>query len=216
MNRKTSEPGYHEIELQIALDPGDPRNALPSIDAGRRSILDIGCGAGQTLIAANQHGATACGIDMDLDALRAGHERHTHIKFIYGSGEALPFQDGAFDFIICRVALPYMNIPVALAEIHRVLRPDGEVWLLLHSLSFFRRRLRRSLRSLDWKDVIFLAYVALNSAVLHFGLQFRFPRRELCESFQTPGSIRSILTRMGFHDIRIDHGGFFIVTARRR
>jgi ubiquinone/menaquinone biosynthesis C-methylase UbiE len=215
-SKPTAASGYHDLELQIALDPSDPRNALPVVDANRKALLDIGCGAGQTLVAVNRSGAHTYGLDMDMDALRAGKHRHPQVGFVCASGEALPFRDRSFDFVICRVALPYMHIPRALAEINRVLEPNGEVWLLLHSFRFFMRRVQKSFAGLDWKDLIFSVYVAMNSTALFLGFQFRFPAKWRCESFQTRSSIRSALERSGFTDVRIDQGKFFIVTARRK
>jgi len=37
----------------------------------------------------------------------------------------MPFADGSFDRVISAIALPYMNIQKALAEIHRILVPGG-------------------------------------------------------------------------------------------
>ncbi len=48
----------------------------------------------------------------------------------------MPFADGSFDRVISAIALPYMNIQKALAEIHRILVPGGGVSLTLHLPSF--------------------------------------------------------------------------------
>ena len=46
----TSAIEYHEQELRIALDPANPKRLVPDTGSAT-SVLDIGCGAGQTLIA---------------------------------------------------------------------------------------------------------------------------------------------------------------------
>jgi ubiquinone/menaquinone biosynthesis C-methylase UbiE len=103
------------------------------------------------------------------------------------SGEALPFRDQSFDFLFSRVALPYMNIPVALAEFRRVLKPGAGLWLSLHPLSM-----------LSWKSALtsvrrfpFEIYRLTNTAALRWGgFQFRYPlRSSYMESYQTAASI---------------------------
>ena len=110
---------YHHRELEIALSPDDARRALPVIPDGCARVLDVGCGAGQTLIASDLKGARGFGIDYDYSPLKGGKERNGHIEFVQASGESLPFADASLDFVISRVALPYMRIPVAAAEIAR-------------------------------------------------------------------------------------------------
>src|SRR3954449_13214466 len=122
---------YHESELRVALDPNNPLRLVP--DTGNaQSILDIGCGAGQTLIAIGPK-KLRVGVDIDTEAVTFGvHWPEARgIRLGAATGENLPFQPSSFDFVYSRVALPYMHIPTALAEIHRVLRPGGNLWLTL-------------------------------------------------------------------------------------
>lgn len=128
-----------------------------------RAVLDVGCGAGQTLIAANLEGSTqAYGIDSDFKALRLGRQLTRRVHFVCARGERLPLHANAFDFVISRVASPYMHIPTALAEMARVLQPGGRLWLVLHPCSMTFRELARSLRSLSLKDALFRMYVLAN------------------------------------------------------
>ena len=91
---------------------------MPVVEARHRRILDIGCGAGQTLIGSTlDPGVLAVGIDLDHAALALGKQFTPSIHFVEGRGEALPFNHEAFDLVICRVALPYMHIARALSEI---------------------------------------------------------------------------------------------------
>jgi ubiquinone/menaquinone biosynthesis C-methylase UbiE len=117
--------------------------------------------------------------------------------------------------VICRVSLPYMHVPSALAEMNRVLAPGGEVWLLLHGWKSVRRRLKDSLKRMDWKDLVYLGYIALNSAALYLDFQFRFPRKNRCESVQTASSIKLALRRAGFQPTAVHSSHFFTVTARK-
>ena len=63
----------HLEELRVARRLDDPRRVMPVVPAGCRRVLDIGCGAGQTLIGADVDGGVmACGVDRDVAALQLG------------------------------------------------------------------------------------------------------------------------------------------------
>ena len=65
---------YHRLELSIATDPNDSRRVMPRVESRHRRILDIGCGAGQTLIGSNlSDNVMAVGVDVDHAALALGN-----------------------------------------------------------------------------------------------------------------------------------------------
>ena len=201
---------YHLRELRIASDATDLRRSLPDVPAACRRILDIGGGAGQTLIALNLDShVDQVAMDVDRDALRLGMTLSDRILFVQGAGERLPFPTRSFDFVLCRVALPYMNIPLAIGEIKRVLRPGGGVWFTLHPLSMLS--IPEATRSVH--QAVFEAYRLLNCASLHvLGWQFGFLRRRF-ESYQTEGGMRRVLERHGFGEIRFQRSEGLAVTA---
>ncbi len=210
---------YHLEELATARDPTAAGHVLPTNVPQRGRILDVGCGAGQTLIALGPgSGRTAVGIDVDPDALRLGRGlADDQPRFVCGQAESLPFAHDSFDFVIARVALPYTDIARAVAEIARVLRPGGACWLSLHPPSVALRQLLGHLRRLQPKGLLYQLYVVANGLALHlFGRQVHFPlRRERIESFQTSRGIRRVLEAAGFADVEIDRERFFVVTARK-
>lgn len=205
---------YHLRELEIARSPSDPRRVMPVVAPGTRRVLDIGCGAGQTLIAAEMGAARKVGIDCDFEALRLGKKLSSGIDLLHAAGEALPFRDGTYDLVLSRVALPYMHIPTAVREAARVLAPNGRVWFVLHPVSMLSWR--SSVSSL--RRMVFQAYVAVNSLLFHFlGVQIRFPlNRAKIESVQTCAGMTRCLKSCGFDDIELQTGAHFVVTARRR
>ena len=104
-------------------------------------VLDLGCGAGQELLAfLDSTGALCVGVDPAAELgkitarMFAGKER---VAFVRGMGEKLPFADASFDVVLCRVALPYMNNRQAIAEIARLLKPDGVLLLKTHAPAFY-------------------------------------------------------------------------------
>jgi SAM-dependent methyltransferase len=208
----TSSLAYHEGELLVALDGSNPQRLVP--DPGEAaSILDIGCGAGQTIVALRA-GKRCVGVDIDVDALRvaACGPVGDPLRVAAAQGERLPFADGAFDYVYSRVALPYMDIPSAVAEMHRVLRPGGRLWLALHPLDIPAAQFRRG----NLKGKIYALYTIANGAWLHLtGRTFRLPGG-ICESIQTRRGMTLALSRAGFTRIGFRRTPVhFTVTAER-
>jgi ubiquinone/menaquinone biosynthesis C-methylase UbiE len=208
-----SEREYHLSELEIARTATDHRRILPSIPADSRRVLDLGCGAGQSLLAMPLGEAQAVGVDLDMEALELGRQFSSNIAFVRAKGEHLPFPAEAFDFVFSRVAMPYMDIPKALREIARVLRRSGQVWLTLHPFGMF-----------PWKDslshpktALFELYRLTNTLTLHcLNQQFPFPlKRARMESYQTERGMRIALRRSGFTSVHFARDAHFVVTATK-
>lgn len=206
--RRGGGAAYHLAELEIASDPGHPGHVNPPIPRHAR-VLDVGCGAGQTLIAAARDEA-AVGVDLDLGALRLGRTLSRRILFVCASGERLPFPAASFDLAVSRVALPYMHLRTALPELRRVLRPGGTLWATLHRAAIPWQALRRA----NARGKLYHLGVLVNGLLLHLTLrQVRLPGGG-CESFQTRSAIRRALAAAGFEEIVIPEARHFIVTAR--
>jgi ubiquinone/menaquinone biosynthesis C-methylase UbiE len=210
---------YHLGELEIARTPGDPRRVMPVLPDSFGSILDLGCGVGQTLISCGLKPETfACGVDINAEALAYGKELSPDICFVCARGERLPFSDRSFDVVISRVTLPLLHIPSALQEIERVLKPGGHVWFTLHPFSMQREKIIGAIRSMDLKSFVYQTYILINGICFHLtGRQFRFPfKQKRCESFQTIGGVTRAMRRAGFEQVRVEHGHFFVVTAVKK
>ncbi len=204
---------YHREEIAIALTPTDGRRVQPTLPATFRTILDVGCGAGQTLLGcALGPDVKAYGVDVDSEALVLGREVAPHVRFANAEGERLPFCADVFDVVISRVALPYMHMPTALKEVARVMKSGGFLWLALHPASMFRRRLQRSLRKGDLRDVVYSLYILANGLLFHYtGRQLRFPlNQRRCESFQTIEGITRSLDRCGLKVVEASYDPFVV------
>lgn len=211
---------YHLKELQAAQDASDARRINPSFQEHHKAILDIGCGIGQTFIGTGIYkddSRNLIGLDIDVEQLRYGKSHYANITYINSSGDCLPIFTGSLDLVVSRVSLPYVHIPTAIKEISRVLKGGGEIWITLHPFEMTLMHLQQSLRSFQYKDVIFRSYVILNGLLLHFfGTLMRFPLKGIYESFQTEKAVKSLLKKASFENIEIVRDGHFLVKAVKK
>jgi SAM-dependent methyltransferase len=146
------------------------------------------------------------GVDLAPDAGRTGRELHAagdlaaRPAFVRAAAEALPFRDGAFDVLICRLALPYTDNARALRQMARVLRRGGVLLLKVHHARFYLRELGRALGARDLGAAAHALRVLAAGAAYH--LSGRQPRTPLSggETFQTRWLLHRQLAR---HDLRI-------------
>jgi len=104
--------------------------------AGGR-VLDIGCGNGYVLSRYAAAGAHVCGVDLTTAAIRLCRQRFALMnlpgEFTVGNAERLPFPDATFDCVCSMGVLHHTpDTARAVAEVHRVLRPNGRVILMFY------------------------------------------------------------------------------------
>jgi SAM-dependent methyltransferase len=115
-----------EVRRRLGLSPG-------------ATVIDIGSGPG--LLAAEMAAeigpaGRVCGIDISVDMIAMSAARplppgSAPAEFVPGDVDHIPYPDGSFDAAVCTQVLEYVaDIPRALSEIRRVLRPGGRVALL--------------------------------------------------------------------------------------
>jgi SAM-dependent methyltransferase len=94
-------------------------------------VLDLGCGGGHVAFAAATAGAAVTAYDLSSEMLaavtaEAGRRGLERIETRQGAAETLPFPDDAFDAVLTRYSAHHWHdVPAALAEARRVLRPAG-------------------------------------------------------------------------------------------
>jgi ubiquinone/menaquinone biosynthesis C-methylase UbiE len=161
-------------------------------------ILDIGCGSGQDLAS---WGVTASdevtGLDIDDSRLTIAKVRFPSRTYVQGVGECLPFADQSFDRVISGVAMPYMNIQRALAEIHRILAPGGSLSVSLHPPGFTMDELLHNAVPRP-VPTLFRLYVAANGLLFHCSGKTVGFLNGRTESFQTQRGMRVALNCAGF------------------
>lgn len=95
-----------------------------------KDVLDLGCAGGFMAEAMTALGARITGIDPAAAAIAAAksHAASNGLDIAYdiGVGEALPYTAGTFDAVVCVDVLEHVvDLNEVLAEVARVLRPDG-------------------------------------------------------------------------------------------
>lgn len=99
--------------------------------AGLR-LLDIGSSAGFIADECSAAGADVVGVDIDVPGLRSAAERSRRVDFAIADGSALPLRSESIDVCLYNHIYEHVLDPDAvMAEIQRVLRPDGIVYLAL-------------------------------------------------------------------------------------
>jgi SAM-dependent methyltransferase len=92
------------------------------------SLLDIGTGPGDFPIRIRQsgHRGRIVGVDTSPGMIAKANSAGADIEFLQADAQSLPVPDASFDVITARHMLYHVaDIPLALREAHRVLRPNG-------------------------------------------------------------------------------------------
>jgi SAM-dependent methyltransferase len=92
------------------------------------ATLEVGCGEGRVSrdLAARGHRVT--GIDASPTLVRAAAERDPGGEYVVGTAEALPFAAASFGLVVAyNVLMDVADMPAAVAEAARVLRPGGHL-----------------------------------------------------------------------------------------
>jgi demethylmenaquinone methyltransferase / 2-methoxy-6-polyprenyl-1,4-benzoquinol methylase len=94
-------------------------------------VLDLACGTGDFCLELAHAGARAVGIDFSAAMLQVARTRVADGSFVRADALRLPIRDRSFDGIVSGFALRnFADLPVALAECFRVLKPGGRMALL--------------------------------------------------------------------------------------
>ncbi|KAA3664722.1 MAG: methyltransferase domain-containing protein [Chloroflexi bacterium] len=105
-----------------------------------QTVLDVGCGTGDLTLAAKKavgQDGSVTGIDAAAEMIAVAtdkaHKQQLAIDFQIAPIEKLPFADNSFDMVINSLVMHHLPEHVkrdGIAEIYRVLRPDGTFFTL--------------------------------------------------------------------------------------
>jgi ubiquinone/menaquinone biosynthesis C-methylase UbiE len=139
-------------------------------------LLDVGCGAGNLLLAARKNGWDAQGLDVSPNA--AKHVRKLGFEVFQGELRAANFPSGHFDVVTAAEFLEHLPEPRSLlTEVARVLRPGGLFW----TTTPHARGLSARVLGVKWRCI--------------------WPPEHL-QLFSAKG-LKSLMREVGFRDIRV-------------
>lgn len=108
--------------------------------------LDVGCGPGALTgeLVAMLGAERVAAVDPSLPFVEACRQRHPGVDVRHGTGEALPFEDAAFDHALAQLVINFMTDPHAgVRELRRVTRHGGTVaaavWDYAGEMTLLRR-----------------------------------------------------------------------------
>ena len=181
------------LELQLA--PLGRRALTALAPHPGESVLDIGCGGGETALALARAVApdgTVVGIDLSA-AVLAFAERAAkgcaRVRFVRADAQVFPFEPASFDAVFSRFGVMFFADPIAaFVNIRRSLRPKGRLAFVCW-------------RALEENP---LDILPLSAASAHLPSQpAHDPDAPGSFAFANPDRVRGILDRAGFGEIEI-------------
>jgi SAM-dependent methyltransferase len=119
---------YNTADVRFAFDRLQPLSGA--------TVLELGGGLGLAAILLARQGARVVIADLALPRLKAARENFRslgladRVDLVLARGEALPFPDGAVGRVMVKAVMIHTDLPVAMRELHRVLRQDGRMVIL--------------------------------------------------------------------------------------
>jgi ubiquinone/menaquinone biosynthesis C-methylase UbiE len=107
------------------------------VGAARGRVLEVGIGSGLNLASYRSGADEVYGVDPSIELLAKANDRldsaRVPVKLVEGSAEKLAFDDRSFDTVVMTFTLCSIpDVAVAVREMRRVLRPEGELLFVEH------------------------------------------------------------------------------------
>lgn len=161
-------------------------------------VLDIACGRGEATYWLSEQGAWVWGLDYALPALRIALEQASlrsstdRARFVAANARALPFGHGSFDHVLMMDVVEHLypwELRQTFDEVHRVLRPGGQLFVHTAPNIWYYR----------WGYPAFRFTERVHGRKLPTDPKERFRYHHLVHvNEQSPWSLRQALRRAGF------------------
>jgi ubiquinone/menaquinone biosynthesis C-methylase UbiE len=167
-------------------------------------VLDVGCGQGIDVARYAMEGARATGVDLTPRhvELAQAHLAAMGLKgrVVIGDAEALPFSDASFDRVSSNGVLHHTpDMPAALREINRVLRPGGQARVIVYN--------RNSLHY--WLDQVLIKAILRGGLLRERSMEEVLTRVEVSSvdarplvRVYSPRQLRQMMCEAGFQNVK--------------
>lgn len=184
---------YHAFFAPVTEHAAEPLLTEAKVGA-RTSVLDVACGSGVVAKHAASRGALVTGVDLAPRMLELAARLNPGCTFREASVDAMPFEDGAFDAVVCAFGIGHFpDPPLAVAECARVTRAGGTCAFAWWDLPVRNRMHGVLLAALDEVKPTPPADLPLGPPL------FRYSE---------DGAFRSLLESAGLREVRVASHGF--------
>lgn len=157
-------------------------------------VLDACCGTGDLALACVRAGGRVTGLDFSERMLERARRKSGEVDWVRGDALALPFEDGSFDAATVGFGVRNLaDLERGLAELRRVLRPEGRLAVL--EITQPRGRLAPFYRA--WFDTV----VPALGKVLPGGSAYSYLPASV-RRFPGPEDLAELLRAAGLDDVR--------------
>ena len=179
-------------------------DALGYAETGGMRVLDVGCGQGIDLVRYAIAGAQVAGVDLTPRHVELARAHLAALGFdgdvVEGDAESLPFPDGSFNRASSNGVLHHTpDMPAALRELRRVLRPGGELRIVVYNRRSFHYWLQQVTYEGLWKRRLFRE--GSMSAVLSGGVEHSSIGARPLVRVYSPRAVRRALGTAGFEQV---------------
>ncbi len=176
------------------------RAAIPYIKGER--VLEMPCGTGNLLLDLSAVGYAPIGVDLSSAMLEITQGKLRRVGAMHASplirarAQALPFASAVFDSITMTFPPSFVREPNALAELHRILRPNGRlIWVdagQLLPIDLWSRALNAALNATGGGGVPFVEFARATLSHANFETDVQIARDRTSQVRVVIASKRSI------------------------
>jgi len=176
-------------------------------DGDRLQVLDVATGTADvilTILKRRANVADGIGLDMAGQMLLLGQKKATadgfrdRLGFVHGDALSLPFASESFDAVTIAFGIRnVVDVPLALREMQRVLKPGGKALILEFSLP--TNRLLRAGYLMYFRHVL----PRLGSIISGDGSAYRY-LNETVEDFPYGSAFCRVMDEAGFEEVRVE------------
>ena len=162
------------------------------------NVLEVAPGPGYLAIELAKYGSyKVTGLEISktfIEIARTNAEKEkVNVEFRHGNASDMPFEDNAFDFIICVAAFKNFTEPVdAIREMHRVLKPGGKACIMDLRRDISMESINKHIKN----ELHISGFNALMTRLVF--------KTTLLKNAYTKAEIEKMVVQTGFTKLRID------------